>query len=153
MSSDWVPPKAAEDTYDHLSGNRFAGTNSDSAGPRETKELPKGKAEFQLYSLATPNGQKASIGLEEFEVQYDAHLIDISKGDQFTSGFIEINPNGRIPAMLHGSTRVFESGSILLYLAEREKKFLPEDPAKRAECMSWLFWQMGGQGPMCVCSF
>ena len=149
-SSDWTPPKSAELLYPHLSGNQFASINRDTAGAQTEKPLPVGQAEFQLYSLATPNGQKVSIALEEFELKYDAHLIDISKGDQFTSGFVDLNPNAKIPAMKHGEVKIFESGAILLYLAEKFNKFIPTDTQKRAECFSWLFWQMGGQGPMLV---
>jgi GST-like protein len=145
---DWVAPASLEEAYTKLSGNRFAGLNSDTAGARTEKELPVGPAEFQLYSLATPNGQKASIACEEFEIEYDAHRIDIMAGDQFTSGFVAVNPNSKIPAMKHGDVRIFESGAILLYLAEKYQKFIPASGSKRAECYSWLMFQMSGQGPM-----
>jgi GST-like protein len=145
---DWVAPKSVEDLYPALSGNRFDGMNADETKPRNDNAVPFGPTEYQLYSLATPNGQKASIACEEFGIEYSAHLINISAGDQFSMGFVEVNPNARIPCMMHGKTRIFESGAILLYLAERHKKFLPEDPAKRAEAFSWLMWQMSGQGPM-----
>lgn len=145
---DWTPPKSAELLYEHLSGNRFSNINQDTAGARTEKELPVGPAEYQLYSLATPNGQKASIACEEFEIEYNAHVIDIASGDQFTSGFVHLNPNSKIPALKHGNINIFESGAILLYLAEKYKKFIPIEGSKRAECFSWLFWQMGGQGPM-----
>jgi len=143
---DWEAPPSVEDTYKHLEGNRFAGLNQDTAGPRHNRPLPVGPAEFQLYSLATPNGQKASIGCEEFGIEYNAHFINIQNADQFSEGFVAINPNSRIPCMKHGDVRIFESGAILLYLAEKCKKFLPED--KKAEAYSWLMWQMSGQGPM-----
>jgi len=145
---EWKAPPRLEDCYPHLAGNRFASTNSDTAGARTQKALPAGSAEFQLYSLATPNGQKVSIACEEFDIKYDAHRIDISKGDQFTSGFVEVNPNSKIPAMKHGDVRIFESGAILLYLANKYQKFFPTDPAERAEAYSWLMFQMSGQGPM-----
>ena len=144
---DWVPPASVEDCYKHLAGNRFAGLNSDIAGPRSENELPVGKAEFQLYSFATPNGQKAGIACEEFGINYDAHTI-ILNGEQFTKGFVDVNPNSRIPAMKHGDVRIFESGAILLYLAEKYNKFFPVEGPKRAEGLSWLMWQMSGQGPM-----
>jgi GST-like protein len=145
---DWVAPPTLDDCYVHLEGNRFAGLNSDVAGARKEGELPIGPSEFQLYSLATPNGQKASIGCEEFEIEYDAHRINIMDGDQFTTGFVQVNPNSRIPAMKHGDVRIFESGAILIYLAEKYKKFMPLEGPKRAECISWIMWQMSAQGPM-----
>ena len=148
MSKEWQAPPSVEDTYEHLAGNRFAGLNQDTAGPRHDRELPVGPAEYQLYSLATPNGQKASIACEEFGIDYNAHLINIQSGDQFSKGFVAINPNARIPCMKHGDVRIFESGSILIYLAEKHKKFLPESGALRAEAISWIMWQMSGQGPM-----
>jgi len=147
-TEDWVAPATLDESYQHLSGNQFSGLNRDTSGARTDKALPVGKAEFQLYSLATPNGQKASIACEEFGIEYDAHTINIMNGDQFTSGFVELNPNSRIPAMKHGDVRIFESGAILIYLAEKYKKFMPLEGAKRAECMSWMMWQMSAQGPM-----
>jgi GST-like protein len=149
-AKEWQAPASLEDCYDHLAGNRFDGLNSDVAGPRNEKPLPVGPAEYQLYSLATPNGQKASIACEEFGIEYNAHFINIQAGDQFSKGFVAVNPNSRIPCMTHGKVRIFESGAILLYLAEKHKKFMPQDDAKKAEVYSWLMFQMSGQGPMHV---
>ena len=138
--------------WDKENGGQFASINRPVAGPTHEAALPVGQHPYQLYSLATPNGQKVTILLEELieaghPVEYDAWLIDIGKGDQFGSGFVEVNPNSKIPALLDRSAdpavRVFESGSILLYLAERHGAFLPADPAGRAETLNWLFWQMG----------
>ncbi|KAH9260040.1 hypothetical protein BASA81_001812 [Batrachochytrium salamandrivorans] len=154
-TGDWVAPRTAGETYVHLSGNKFSGLNRDSAGPRTEQDLPRGNKEFQLYSLNTPNGQKVGIALEELGLEYDAHLIHILEGAQFTSGFVKLNPNSRIPALRHyqGDGRgevvdVFESGAILLYLAERYNRFLPPPGKERAELYSWLMWEMGSQGPM-----
>ncbi|RAL25133.1 glutathione-dependent disulfide-bond oxidoreductase [Lujinxingia litoralis] len=153
MSSDetYTPPKVW--TWDQENGGQFASTNRPVAGPTHDRELPVGKHPFQLYSLATPNGQKVTIMLEELlalgveAAEYDAYLINILEGDQFSSGFVEVNPNSKIPALRDHSTspptRIFESGAILLYLAEKFGKLLPAAPAARAECLSWLFWQMG----------
>lgn len=151
MSEQYIPPKVWK--WDSESGGKFASINRPIAGATHKKELPVGEHPFQLYSLATPNGVKVTLMLEELlekgikEAEYDAWLIDISEGDQFSSGFVKINPNSKIPAMLDRSVepaiRVFESGSILFYLAEKFGEFLSDDPAKRAEIMSWLFWQMG----------
>lgn len=151
---DYVPPKIWSWNKDN--GGRFANINRPIAGPTHDKELPVGKHPLQLYSLATPNGVKVTVLLEELlaaghtGAEYDAWLIRINEGDQFGSGFVGINPNSKIPALLDrtGTTpvRVFESGAILVYLAEKFGAFLPTDPAARAECMSWLFWQMGA-GP------
>jgi len=134
-------------------GGKFANINRPIAGATHDKALPRGKHPLQLYSLATPNGVKVTVMLEELlelghkGAEYDAYLIDISEGDQFSSGFVEINPNSKIPALMdHATTpptRVFESGAILLYLAEKFNALLPVDPALRAEMLSWLFWQMG----------
>ena len=147
----YVPPKVW--TWDVESGGRFANINRPVSGATHEKELPTGKHPLQLYSLGTPNGIKVTILLEELlalgyeGAEYDAFLINIGDGSQFGSGFVEINPNSKIPALLDTSTdpstRVFESGAILLYLAEKFGEFLPTDPSDRAECMSWLFWQMG----------
>lgn len=147
----YTPPKVWK--WDPANGGRFANINRPIAGPTHEKELPVGKHPFQLYSLATPNGVKATILFEELlelgihGAEYDAWIINIMEGDQFSSGFVGVNPNSKIPAMLDCSVdpsiRVFESGSILVYLAEKFGKFLPTDPARRAETMSWLFWQMG----------
>eukprot|EP00051_Salpingoeca_urceolata_P005744 m.76708 g.76708 ORF g.76708 m.76708 type:complete len:286 (-) comp14520_c0_seq4:27-884(-) len=131
---------------------RFSSINKDTSGARTQKDLPVGKHPIQLYSLATPNGQKVTIMLEEIGLKYDAYMINIMKGDQFTSGFVEINPNSKIPAMVDQDgpggkpLRVFESGNILLYLAEKTGKLLPADGAERVECLNWLFFQMGA-GP------
>ena len=147
----YVPPKVW--TWDVESGGRFANINRPVSGATHEKELPTGKHPLQLYSLGTPNGIKVTILLEELlalgyeGAEYDAFLINIGDGSQFGSGFVEINPNSKIPALLDTSTdpftRVFESGAILVYLAEKFGEFLPTDPSDRAECMSWLFWQMG----------
>jgi len=153
MSNDaeYVPPKVW--TWNKANGGRFANINRPIAGPTHDKELPVGKHPLQLYSLATPNGQKVTILLEELlalghaGAEYDAWLIRIGQGDQFGSGFVAANPNSKIPALVDHSgskpIRVFESGAILTYLAEKFGAFLPTDPAARAECLSWLFWQMG----------
>lgn len=151
MSDSYTPPRVWE--WEPGNGGKFANINRPTAGAREEKALPVGKHPFQLYSLATPNGVKVTILLEELlekgikEAEYDAYLIQIGDGDQFGSGFVEVNPNSKIPAMMDHSVdppqRVFESGSILLYLAEKFGAFLPIDAAKRTEALSWLFWQMG----------
>ncbi len=150
-NTDYTPP--AVWTWEADSGGTWASINRPIAGPTSEKELPVGKHPLQLYSLATPNGVKVTIMLEELlaagitDAEYDAHLIRIGDGDQFGSGFVDINPNSKIPAMMDHSTkpptRVFESGSILLYLAEKYAAFLPTDPAGRTQCLNWLFWQMG----------
>jgi GST-like protein len=150
-TSSYTPPKVW--TWDQESGGRFANINRPIAGPTHEKELPRGQHPLQLYSLGTPNGVKVTILLEELlaigktGAEYDAWLINIGQGDQFGSGFVAINPNSKIPALLDVSTspptRVFESGAILVYLAEKLGAFLPEAPSPRAECLSWLFWQMG----------
>ena len=147
----YVPPKVW--TWDKPSGGTFANVNRPIAGPTHDKELPVGRHPLQLYSLATPNGVKVTVMLEELlalghsGAEYDAWLIEIGKGDQFGSGFVAINPNSKIPALLDRSgakpLRVFESGSILLYLAEKFGAFLPKDAATRTEALNWLFWQMG----------
>ena len=149
--SDYVPPKVWK--WEQGSGGRFANINRPIAGPTSEKELPVGKHPLQLYSLGTPNGVKVTVLLEELlargfsGAEYDAWLINIGDGSQFGSGFVAINPNSKIPALLDRSTpkptRVFESGAILVYLAEKFGAFLPTEPTARAECMSWLFWQMG----------
>ncbi len=147
----YEPPKVWK--WDAESGGRFAKINRPIAGPTHEKDLPVGDNPLQLYSLATPNGVKVTVMLEELlalghaGAEYDAWLINIGEGNQFSSGFVAVNPNSKIPALLDRSTepptRVFESGSILLYLAEKFGEFLPEEHAARTECMSWLFWQMG----------
>ena len=150
-ATPYTPPKVWK--WEKESGGRFASINRPIAGPTHDKDLPVGKHPLQLYSLATPNGVKVTVLLEELlakgikEAEYDAWLVNISEGDQFSSGFVSVNPNSKIPALMDHSTatptRVFESGAILLYLAEKFGAFLPSDPAKRAEMLSWLFWQMG----------
>ena len=148
----YTPPKVW--TWNKASGGRFANINRPIAGPTHEKELPVGRHPLQLYSLATPNGVKVTVLLEELlalghqGAEYDAWLIKIGDGDQFGSGFVDINPNSKIPALMDRSgdkpIRVFESGAILVYLAEKfGNAFLPTAPAERAECLSWLFWQMG----------
>ena len=149
-SASYTPPKVWE--WDTESGGRFANINRPIAGATHDKELPVGEHPIQLYSLATPNGVKVTVMLEELlalgreEAEYDAYLINIGDGDQFGSDFVAANPNSKIPALVDHSTspptRVFESGAILVYLAEKFGVFLPEEPSARAECMSWLFWQM-----------
>jgi len=147
-TQNYTPPKVWQ--WDTESGGRFASINRPIAGATHDKELPVGKHPFQLYSLATPNGVKVTVMLEELlaaghkGADYDAWLIRIGGGDQFGSGFVEVNPNSKIPALMDRSgpetVRVFESGAMLLHLAEKFGAFIPEN---RAECLSWLFWQMG----------
>ena len=149
-SKEYIPPKIWK--WENQSGGKFTNINRPVAGATHEKELPIGKHPLQLYSLGTPNGVKVTVLLEELlalgheGAEYDAFLINIGEGDQFSSGFVEINPNSKIPALLDVSTdphtRVFESGAIMVYLAEKFGEFLPEEPSARAECMSWLFWQM-----------
>ncbi|PKM20096.1 MAG: glutathione-dependent disulfide-bond oxidoreductase [Gammaproteobacteria bacterium HGW-Gammaproteobacteria-15] len=149
MSQQYTPPKVW--TWDAENGGQFASINRPVSGATHDKVLPKGKHPLQLYSLATPNGVKVNIMLEELlaaghsAAEYDAWLISIKDGDQFGSGFVAVNPNSKIPALLDttNGVRVFESGSILLYLAEKFGDFLPKDSAKRTEVLNWLFWQMG----------
>ncbi len=151
-STDYVPPKVW--TWNKESGGRFAAINRPIAGPTHDKDLPVGKHPMQLHSLATPNGVKVTVMLEELlakghsGAEYDAWLINISSGAQFSSGFVSINPNSKIPALLDRSNpdkpiRVFESGAILIHLAEKFGEFLPTEPGARAETLSWLMWQMG----------
>jgi len=149
--SDYTPPKIW--TWDTESGGRFANINRPISGPTHDKDRPVGEHPMQLYSLGTPNGVKVTIMLEELlaaghsGAEYDAWLINIGEGDQFSSGFVDVNPNSKIPALMDHSedphVRVFESGSILTYLAEKFGMFLPIERAARAECLSWLMWQMG----------
>ena len=149
--SPYIPPKVWR--WESESGGKFAKINRPVAGATHEKSLPVGEHSLQLHSLATPNGVKVTVMLEELlelgiqEAQYDAYLINIQDGDQFGSGFVELNPNSKIPALQDRSTspptRIFESGAILVYLAEKFDAFLPKEPSARAECMSWLFWQMG----------
>jgi GSH-dependent disulfide-bond oxidoreductase len=150
-SSSYTPPKVWKWETEH--GGPFAATNRPTAGPQFEKELPVGKHPFQLYSLGTPNGVKVTIMLEEllalgFEgAEYDAWLIRINEQQQFGSGFVDVNPNSKIPALMDHSgatpVRIFESGAMLLHLAEKFGALMPKDPALRPECLSWLFWQMG----------
>ena len=156
-AADYVPPKVW--TWNKPNGGNFANINRPIAGATHDKVLPVGKHPLQLYSLGTPNGVKVTIMLEELlalghsGAEYDAWLINIGSGDQFGSGFVEINPNSKIPALLDRSEptpiRVFESGSILLYLAEKFGAFLPQDRAGRTETLNWLFWQMGSAPYLC----
>jgi len=150
MAEDYVPP--AVWTWSKPSGGAFANINRPVSGATHEKPLPVGEHPFQLYSLGTPNGQKVTIMLEElleagYPAEYDAWLIDIGEGDQFSSGFVAINPNSKIPALVDRSGsepfRVFESGAILIHLAEKFGAFLPTEPAARAEALSWLMWQVG----------
>ena len=151
MTDSYTPP--AVWIWDKDKGGAFANINRPIAGATHDKPLPVGAHPLQLYSLGTPNGQKVTILLEELleagvtQAEYDAWLIRIGDGDQFGSGFVDVNPNSKIPALMDHSVsppqRVFESGAILLYLAEKFGKFLPTDPAKRTAALSWLFWQMG----------
>ncbi|MEM7502372.1 MAG: glutathione-dependent disulfide-bond oxidoreductase [Pseudomonadota bacterium] len=151
MSNDYTPPPVWR--WDQENGGTWAGINRPIAGSTHDQELPVGEHPLQLYSLATPNGQKVTIMLEELlaagesGAEYDAHLIRIGDGDQFGSGFVAINPNSKIPAMVDRSgpdpVRIFESGSILTYLAEKFGHFLPQSIAERTEVLSWLFWQVG----------
>ncbi|MEM7078325.1 MAG: glutathione-dependent disulfide-bond oxidoreductase [Pseudomonadota bacterium] len=150
-AEEYTPPKVWQ--WNKESGGRFANINRPIAGATHDKELPAGEHDLQLHSLATPNGVKVTILLEELlelgveAAEYDAYTINIGQGDQFGSGFVEINPNSKIPALQDRSTnpptRVFESGAILVYLAEKFSHFLPTEPSARAECMSWLMFQMG----------
>jgi len=149
-SNNYMPPKKW--TWDKENGGKFANINRPISGYTSEKDLPLGKHSFQLYSQGTPNGVKVTIMLEELlslgitEAEYDAWLIRIGNGDQFTSGFVEINPNSKIPSLIDNSIekpiRVFESGSILLYLADKFDQFIPKQFEKRTECLNWLFWQM-----------
>ena len=152
LPADYRVPKVW--SWDRPSGGAFANINRPIAGKTHDKELPVGEHPLQLYSLGTPNGQKVTILLEELlaaghdGAEYDAWYIDIGEGDQFGSGFVDVNPNSKIPALLDRTNpdqpqRIFESGSILLYLAEKFGDFLPRDPAAKTEALNWLFWQMG----------
>lgn len=151
MSEEYIPPRIWK--FNEGNGGKFSSINRPTAGAREQKELPVGEHPFQLYSLATPNGVKVTIMFEELlelgikEAEYDAFLINIGEGEQFTSGFVEINPNSKIPALVDKNNgnpiSIFESGSILVYLAEKFGKFLPTELSKRVKVMNWLFWQMG----------
>ena len=150
----YVPPKIWQ--WNTESGGKFASINRPTAGPKHQADLPVGKHPLQLYSLATPNGVKVTILLEELlalgikEAEYDAYLINIMEGEQFSSGFVKINPNSKIPALVDNRNEnklpIFESGAIMLYLAESFDAFLPKEPQLKAQCLSWLFWQVGS-GP------
>lgn len=150
-TEEYMPEKVWQ--WDSQSGGKFTNINRPIAGATHEKVLPVGKHPFQLYSLATPNGVKVTVMFEELlamgikEAEYDAYLINIMEGDQFGSGFAAVNPNSKIPALMDNSTdkptRLFESGSMLLYLADKFKALIPEDPSQRTECLNWLFWQMG----------
>lgn len=150
-SAPYTPPKVW--TWEEDSGGRFASINRPVSGATHDRELPRGEHPLQLYSLATPNGVKVTVLLEELlasghsGAEYDAYTVNILEGEQFGSGFVGANPNSKIPAMIDYSTpeptRIFESGAIVVYLAEKFGAFLPADPSQRAECLSWLFWQMG----------
>jgi len=149
--TSYIPPKVWR--WESKNGGTFADINRPVAGATHDKPLPVGQHPLQLYSLGTPNGVKITVLLEELlalgftGAEYDAHLIQIGDGEQFSSGFVAVNPNSKIPAMMDHSTepptRIFESGAILLYLAEKFGAFMPEEPAERTECLSWLFWQIG----------
>lgn len=150
-TAEYVPPKVWK--WNKENGGRFASINRPIAGPTQDKELPVGKHPMQLYSLGTPNGVKITVMLEELlelghaGAEYDAWLINIGEGDQFGSGFVDVNPNSKIPALMDHSTakptRIFESGAMLIYLAEKFDAFMPKDPTQRTECLSWLMWLMG----------
>ncbi len=150
-NKDYIPPRIWQ--WENDNGGQFATINRPTSGSTHDKDLPIGKHPFQLYSLATPNGVKVTVMFEELlelgvtEAEYDAHIINIMEGDQFSSGFVAVNPNSKIPALMdHSSstpTRIFESGAMLLYLADKFKKFIPQDTEQRTECLNWLFWQMG----------
>jgi GST-like protein len=150
-SKEYTPPKVWQ--WNDGNGGQFSNINRPISGPTHDKVVPEGKHPFQLYSLATPNGVKITVMFEELlalgikGAEYDAYMINIMEGDQFGSGFVEINPNSKIPALMDNTTktptRIFESGAILLYLANKFNALIPQDPHQKAECMNWLFWQMG----------
>lgn len=153
----WKPPLKIETLFENANrGNTFESINASTAGPRREESLPRGDAGFQLYSLATPNGWKVGILLEEMGIDYDAHIVNIGIGDQFSTGFVGINRNSKIPAAIDYDgpdgepLAIGESCAIMLYLCEKYQRtdFLPSDSRLRWECMQWLFWQSGGQGPM-----
>ena len=156
MPHDFKPPATIEELYDATAGNEFASINAPTAGARDASGPgpTPGAAPLQLYSLATPNGWKVGILLEELGVEYDAHVVNIGKGQQFSAEFVRVNPNSKIPCLLdrdgpEGKEMCcFESGSIMLYLAGKYNRFLPESAHEKQQCMNWIFWQMAGQGPM-----
>jgi hypothetical protein len=150
----WEPPAKIEELFASTAGNKFAGMNRPTAGARNGTEADVGSAPLQLYSLATPNGQKVGVVLEELGIEYDAWTIAIN-GNQFNQGFVDVNPNSKIPCAVDHAPkdggppiRLFESAAICVYLAEKHGQFLPTDPRTKAECMNWVMWQMAGQGPM-----
>jgi len=151
----WCPPQKIEDLFAATDGNNFSQINRPTAGARSPDPVPRGEAAFQLYSLATPNGQKIGILLEELGVDYDAFVVNIGKGEQFSQGFVAVNPNSKIPCGVDHApgdagapVNLFESASMMLYLADKHARFIPSGARQRAECMNWLMWQMAGQGPM-----
>mmetsp|Transcript_171019 Transcript_171019/g.548023 ORF Transcript_171019/g.548023 Transcript_171019/m.548023 type:complete len:312 (+) Transcript_171019:56-991(+) len=152
----WIPPERIEDLYKATDGNSFTGINQPTAGPRSESPLPRGETPFQLYSLATPNGWKVGILLEELGIAYDAHVINIGKGEQFSSGFVGASPNSKIPAAVDFDgpggepMALMEGAAIMLYLCEKypDRGFCPSDVRLRSECLQWLFWQVGSQGSM-----
>eukprot|EP00940_MAST-03C_sp_MAST-3C-sp2_P000038 g38.t1 len=152
-SVEWVPPRKIEDLYVKTEGNMFSSINRPTAGWRNSRELPRGSAPFQLYSLATPNGWKVGILLEELNVSYDAHIINIGLGEQFSRGFLGANPNSKIPAAIDYDTldgkpiALMESAAIMIYLSEKYDRFMPRDSRLRMECLQWMFFQTGSQGP------
>jgi len=155
MTQEWKPTATIEDLFALNIGGAFAAINKPTAGAQTQVELPAGKADLQFLSLATPNGQKVGILLEELAVDYDAHSVHIGKGEQFTSGFVSVNPNSKIPALLDRKgpdgrpIELFESASIDIYLCEKfNSPLYPKDPVLRAQILNWAFWQMAGQGPM-----
>jgi len=157
MSDEWKPPPKIEGLFERaLRGNAFSGINRPTAGPRTSKPLPRGEATFQLYSLATPNGWKVGILLEEMGIDYDAHIVNIGIGQQFTSGFVSVNPNSKIPAAIDYAgpgdkpIALMESAAIMTYLCDKHERFdfFPSNPRLRSEILQWLFWQIGNQGPM-----
>ena len=160
MTKSWNPPKTIEKMYKDAYGSEFPGMNRPTAGKRDNKKLESGDSDIQLYSLGTPNGQKVGILFEEIRdivdnFSYDAHFVDIGSGDQFSEGFVDINPNSKIPTVLAKNNpsqgeevKLFESGSICLYFAEKYNLFIPGNTQDKAEMMNWVFWQMGSQGPM-----
>ena len=159
MSEVWNAPKKIELLYEKKSSGTFSSINRPTSGSRVDEKMPRGDADVQLYSLGTPNGQKVSLLFEELieqnlEFSYDAHFINIGEGDQFKSGFVDINPNSRIPSCVDTKAsggkelKLFESGSICLYFGEKYNTLIPKDPNLKATMMNWIFWQMGSQGPM-----
>ena len=150
--ASWKPTSKIDELFAKTAGNKFAGMNRPTSGPRDETPAEVGDTKFQLYSLATPNGQKIGILLEELGMDYDAFVVNIGKGEQFTKGFWQANPNSKIPAAVDHDPadggepiRLFESGSMVVYLAEKYGKFIPKDARAKAECMNWVMWQMAGE--------